>query len=319
MPSVSDGREEQKSQVYDLYGKNILECNAPLSAAADGLTCSNSYDVNPTIKQCLEKVGNVYNPAIKNIVANIEKYTDSQQFIRFIQKSAEYHYISSFLDEIIKEEPDYNLAKKLYIPIISYDCQMISNFRSELEQASFTNQSAKKNLSYFLELLENLVSNDAMEVINFMAYKTYEVDVPISTSRLSISLPLSANTNKLKLYVLNGNSGTIQTDIYHEGEKSILTFENQASRFQSFQIDLSQYKEVTNISLETSADYIALVPDGATFQATSYNTDGTIRCRFDQTGNAEFYTYDDAGRVIRVEDQYGKVVREYEYNQLINE
>ena len=40
--------------------------------------------------------------------------------------------------------------------------------------------------------------------------------------------------------------------------------------------------------------------------------------RFDQSGNVEYYTYDAAGRVIKVEDQYGNILKTYEYNKLNN-
>ena len=64
--------------------------------------------------------------------------------------------------------------------------------------------------------------------------------------------------------------------------------------------------------------YMALVPEGANFKATSYNPDGTVYARFDQSGNVEYYTYDAAGRVVRVEDQYGNILKTYEYNKLNN-
>ncbi len=54
---------------------------------------------------------------------------------------------------------------------------------------------------------------------------------------------------------------------------------------------------------------MALVPEGANFKATSYNPDGTVYARFDQSGNVEYYTYDAAGRVIKVEDQYGNIFK----------
>lgn len=65
--------------------------------------------------------------------------------------------------------------------------------------------------------------------------------------------------------------------------------------------------------------YIALVPIGASFEAKYYNSDGTIYAKFDQSGKVEFYTYDRAGRVIQIKDQYENILKEYEYNQIINQ
>jgi len=62
---------------------------------------------------------------------------------------------------------------------------------------------------------------------------------------------------------------------------------------------------------------MALVPEGANFKATSYNPDGTVYARFDQSGNVEYYTYDAAGRVIKVEDQYGNILKRMSTTSLI--
>lgn len=86
-----------------------------------------------------------------------------------------------------------------------------------------------------------------------------------------------------------------------------------------YDIDLDNYQGVTSVKVENEGIFMALFPEGASFEATSYDFDGTVRARFDESGNSELYAYDFAGRVVRVEDAYGNLLREYEYNRIINE
>lgn len=60
--------------------------------------------------------------------------------------------------------------------------------------------------------------------------------------------------------------------------------------------------------------YVALLPADVSFEAISYNLDGTVFCKFDQNGHVELNEYDTAGRLIRVVDERGYVVRDYQYN-----
>ena len=60
--------------------------------------------------------------------------------------------------------------------------------------------------------------------------------------------------------------------------------------------------------------YVALLPADVSFEAISYNLDGSVFCKFDQNGCVELNEYDAAGRLIRVVDERGNVVRDYQYN-----
>ena len=82
---------------------------------------------------------------------------------------------------------------------------------------------------------------------------------------------------------------------------------------------MGEYSDITSVTTLGQGSYMALVPEGANFEAISYNEDGTIYARFDQSGNVEYYTYDSVGRVTKVEDQYGNILKIYEHNQSINE
>lgn len=63
--------------------------------------------------------------------------------------------------------------------------------------------------------------------------------------------------------------------------------------------------------------YVALVPAGGEFEATSYNADGTVYCRFDHNCQAERYEYDSAGRMVKVFDRDGNLLKENSYNVVV--
>lgn len=60
--------------------------------------------------------------------------------------------------------------------------------------------------------------------------------------------------------------------------------------------------------------YVALLPAHVPFEAISYNLDGSVFCKFDQNGRMELNEYDSAGRLTRVKDERGNVIKEYQYN-----
>ena len=87
-----------------------------------------------------------------------------------------------------------------------------------------------------------------------------------------------------------------------------------------YKLDLSAYQNVQSVkfTLSSEANYGLFVPEGNDYEAISYNSDGTIHAKFNQTGTLELYEYDAFGRVLSVKNQNGEIVKEYEYNTVIN-
>lgn len=135
----------------------------------------------------------------------------------------------------------------------------------------------------------------------------------------------NARSAKYRLFVLHTLSavGTLELTIKQVGGTFFtrsFPLEVGSRGPQMFEIDLSATSNIDEISLsrtESDLVYLALVPVDASFEATSYNADGTVYCKFDQSGQAERYEYDSVGRMSKVFDQDGHFLRENIYNVVI--
>lgn len=138
-----------------------------------------------------------------------------------------------------------------------------------------------------------------------------------------LSVYPAVDTDKLTLYAVckSGNTNLIW-NIHHSGGVTSGSGEiinTSGYSLQRFDIDLSSFEGVDRVSISRSSlnngiHYIALLPAGVPFQATSYDADGTVFCRFDQTGRMEVNEYDSAGRLVRVLDQDGHLLESYEHH-----
>ncbi|MFT0644376.1 hypothetical protein ACMSDU_06795 [Bacteroides thetaiotaomicron] len=173
-----------------------------------------------------------------------------------------------------------------------------------------------------LSVLRSVVTSPEYADVPFAKYMyqlEYKTNSPYNT-KYSIRLTTIPDSKRLKLYVLDG-SRSISCQVSHAGSRTnyIPSECNSSSMLKVFDLDLSAYEDITAVDIPSSGVYMTLVPEGSSFKATSYNFDGTIYARFDETMNLELYSYDSAGRVIQTKDQYGNILKEYKYNQVINE
>lgn len=155
----------------------------------------------------------------------------------------------------------------------------------------------------------------------FLALGEIAPDYENSDSVLSV-YP-AAGTAHLCLYaVCKPGSAGLSWEVYHSGgvtAGSGQTVSASGYSLQRFDIDLSSFGGVSRVQisrsfLDSGVHYVALLPAGVPFQATSYNADGTVFCTFDQTGRMEVNEYDAAGRLLRVRDQHGQLLESYEYH-----
>ena len=137
----------------------------------------------------------------------------------------------------------------------------------------------------------------------------------------TIKITVIPESKRLRLFVLNnGAVGSVYYSVGHAGGSSSSSVRLTATpgySVQSFEIDLSPYENVASVTVSKpyeNVQYVALLPADVSFEAISYNLDGSVFCKFDQNGRAELNEYDAAGRLIRVVDERGNVVRDYQYN-----
>lgn len=137
----------------------------------------------------------------------------------------------------------------------------------------------------------------------------------------TIKITMLPESRRMKLFVLNdGTGGVVYYNVVHGGGSSSgsVRLTNTPGWFvQCFDLDFSEYEDVTSVTVSkpyANVQYVALLPADVPFEAISYNLDGTVFCKFDQNGHAELNEYDAAGRLIRVVDERGNVVRDYRYN-----
>lgn len=135
---------------------------------------------------------------------------------------------------------------------------------------------------------------------------------------------LNAGSLKYKLFVLADSTvpGNVVLSITRGGGTLTRTFTTRANYRgpQVFDLDLTTVTGITGISLSSPAGeivYIALVPAGSGFEATSYNADGTVYCKFDHNCQAERNEYDASGRVIKRFDRDGNLIKENSYNVIL--
>lgn len=315
LPVKENGRTKKKSYAYDDYGKVLLECNAAVADAKD------RYDViewnsQPDIDLSLSNFKGSYQQ-FQSMSRTIPADVKDDRFLSFF-RSREHSFIISFAEEMIKSNSDVNEAQTYY-DIISTDGKKILNqFKQEYTRLAQLYPKYQP-LTRFVQALDNvMMSYDEQRFFEYLYLKRYDTGTP-GSSVCSISLASLPDIKRLKLYVLSGNQ-TASVSITHAGGVASSTVtSNNSSSLKVYDIDLSTYTNVTTVSVSPQGVYMALVPEGASFNATSFNADGTAHARFDQNERLELYTYDPAGRVTQIKDQYGNLLKEYKYNRIINQ
>uniref|UniRef100_UPI00402880EB RHS repeat domain-containing protein n=1 Tax=Butyricimonas virosa TaxID=544645 RepID=UPI00402880EB len=179
------------------------------------------------------------------------------------------------------------------------------------------------NLPELLYNMYYLVERDIIRDPDFFKYRDLVGQEEYLNYTGTIKITVIPESKRLRLFVLNdGRVGSVYYNVVHAGGSSSSSVRLTATpgySVQSFEIDLSPYENVTSVTVSKpyeNVQYVALLPADVSFEAISYNLDGSVFCKFDQNGRAELNEYDAAGRLIRVVDERGNVVRDYQYNVL---
>lgn len=173
-----------------------------------------------------------------------------------------------------------------------------------------------------LSTLKQIINHPIVLDTNFFKYKHF---IGLDNYLIfpdTINLNVIPESKRLKLFVLTNRVGHVYYSVKHEGgiaEEEILLPKTSNYVVHVFDLDLNLYKNASSVTVYTSSKYmayIALVPDNTSFEAISYNLDGSVFCKFDQNGQLELYEYDAGGRLIRVKRRDGSLLKENRYNTL---
>ena len=307
---------------YDFNnGQVILKANHATSrmvAAADLKKYGEEYSLRNKVSRMLGVYG-----------LSSELY-DVCQGIDLPQQTSEFRQYSWSSGHRMMLDLIGGLASKKYMTLEEYNVLIDS---AQANRGRHVNEFFTKymqlpreylELTNLPELLYNLcplVERDIIRDPDFFKYRDLAGQEEYLNYTGTIKITVIPESKRLRLFVLNdGRVGSVYYNVVHAGGSSSSSVRLTATpgySVQSFEIDLSPYENVTSVTVSKpyeNVQYVALLPADVSFEAISYNLDGSVFCKFDQNGRAELNEYDAAGRLIRVVDERGNVVRDYQYN-----
>lgn len=311
----SNRRTDQKSYVYDDFGKLLLESDAI------GTTASDKYKgvIIPVDKHVL---GDAYQKLGRNQQIFVEVKEDikgmgDDEAVHFLN-SHECFLVSSFTEEILKSQPDWNQAKFYYDCIVRNDYKVFNVFKHDYEKLINRYERPKIEAKY-IDALATFLNFDKRTLFDYLYAIHGEPENVSNGFDYFPKLTPPTGIQNLRLYILDGTDAATGYVTHASGKTPYAVKSISSSKLKVYDIDLSMYTDISSVLAYGQGSYMALVPEGANFKATSYNEDGTLYAQFDQSGKVEYYTYDAAGRVIKVTDEYGNILKRYEYNKLNNQ
>ena len=253
------------------------------------------------------------------------------EYIEYLRTNVEAQHVMNVLLFMADKEKQYGLSKcqfALSLDSVRTHRQYLENFYEQTRQVLSSMPDSGFQPINLQELLFAGITNKNVLGERFLLYRNlYDwlpyADTPVFKAVIS-SFP---DNGRLCVYALNmevpasyngtvaTNQGVVRADINWPSDIS-------NSKLKIGTLDLNDYDNPTSVIFEFDSNngaYVAIVPEGAEFEAVSYNSDGTVVAKFDQTGQVEFYDYDSAGRLVRIKDQNGCTVKEYRYNNPNNE
>lgn len=236
-------------------------------------------------------------------------YGQGKELLEALAKGAEPGVISVLLD---------NGAVDSYIGIEEYVTWQITLGQNYFPAESIPspwdmtyNEMYELSLALTTELQE---SNGANLLDYLQTYREREDFMPQTLAVLAGQADYT-----LHLVPMEGNAVVTYT-ITHNGGTTERTLELSGltpGKVKEVSLALNGYSGVSGITVTGfgGVKYLAVVPEGTEFEAVSYNEDGTAALKFGPSGHMELYEYDQAGRLIRVRDENGKILKGNEYNK----
>lgn len=309
-------RSEQTACVYsEVIHQPVLEAKNVLSESLAASDFAHLKD-NPETMSILSRANYMFLMAkgFWNGYTQMNKEAHGTSFLEYTQTEA-HARIVRLIEILATHDPNVNMEEiRCTLDSVKNQFDYINNFMKQYGPVVRSDAN--------FELPGNTFTNwiQMFRTSSWVVPEIFEYSYWLGKNELCIENPEGAKWET----VLLGYNGKLTCQIVCEQgvvTQELLPFSDASSLLSSYRLDLSAYTHVKSIkiALPSGTDYGLLVPEGTDYEASSYNSDGTIRARFNQSGTLELYEYDASHRIVCVKDRHGNIVNEYEYNHLINQ
>ena len=240
-------------------------------------------------------------------------YNDGKRFLELLGKDSDISEIVNYLDSCTVET---------YTGINEYIIWQISltfDYFPEAGIDSPWDMSVEEMSEFESRLMAELYMNNGAFLLDY--FQTYGGTFIYEFRFVPQTLSTLSWQQGYKLYLVPMEEHALVTyTVTHSGGTAarVLNLSGLTPGvLQEISIDLSGYDNVSGITITgfEMVQHLTLLPEGTEFEATSYNADGSIALKYDNSGHMELYEYDKAGRLILVRDENGKILKGNEYNK----
>ena len=245
---------------------------------------------------------------------------EGMQFMQTLLKNPEGIWMQQEINEAIQLLD--TCATLYYFPIeefLNIHIYLASDYLEEMGLPNPWAMSIDDMAELYFLVMEDLHSGEASLLRNYILSRNGMGDEIHFYAPQTLSVNLESSNLKLYLISTEGDA-YIKYTITHNGgttERTLELSDLTPGKVKDVSLDVNGYSGASGITVTgfSGVQYLAVVPEGTEFEATSYNEDGTVSLKFDPNGNMELYEYDQAGRPIRVRDENGKILKGNEYNK----
>lgn len=189
---------------------------------------------------------------------------------------------------------------------------------------------AQGPLMFMNRLYRELVNHAAFEPVRqtYMAI-LFHLDRQLTPEVLYYSywyhrneVKVNARSNtRWSIYTLGEAPELTCTFVCGDGEHTVKIKPHNTGIPSCYLLDSGGLQDVRSLRIDVPSTvyYLAILPQRATFEAKTYNADGTVAVKFGPDGQSESYRYDAAGRVNSISNRDGKLIKTIIYTDPVNQ
>lgn len=138
--------------------------------------------------------------------------------------------------------------------------------------------------------------------------------------RNEVKVNARSNT-RWSIYTLGEAPELTCTFVCGDGEHTVKIKPHNTGIPSCYLLDSGGLQDVRSLRIHVPSTvyYLAILPQRATFEAKTYNADGTVAVKFGPDGQSESYRYDAAGRVNSISNRDGKLIKTIIYTDPVNQ